>query len=114
VAAPGLGEVGPGPELLGHEFPDGLQHPQPRAVVGAVELDQAVAGQRLRQLQRLLPVQHGYLRSGLDGPAVHEHRHDLQQRPLGLLQQANTPLHRRAQGPLPLGHVHRARPQRVQ
>jgi hypothetical protein len=51
VAALELGEVGPGPKVLGHELPDGPQHPQAGAELGAVEGDGAVAGQRLGQLQ---------------------------------------------------------------
>ncbi len=109
-----LGGVGPGRQPLGHERADGLQHPQPGAVVGGVEVDQAVPGQRLEPLQRLVLVQTGHLGGGLGGPAVHEHRRDLQQRPLGVVQQPDAPLHRGPQGALPLGQVHRARPERVQ
>jgi hypothetical protein len=47
VAASDLGDVGPGLEPLGHKRADGLQHPQPRPELGAVQLDEAVAGQRL-------------------------------------------------------------------
>ena len=83
-------------------------------MLGAVELDQAVAGQRLGQIQRPVLLQPGDLGGGLDGPAAGEDGHDLQQRPLGVIQQAHAPLHRGPQGPLPLGHVHGARPQRVQ
>jgi hypothetical protein len=81
-----LGGVGPGRQPLGHKRANRLQHPQPGAVVGRVEMDQAVPGQRLEAVQRLVLVQAGHLRGGLGGPAVHEHRRGLQQRPLGVLQ----------------------------
>ena len=42
-----LGGVGPGRQPLGHELTHGLEHPRPRPELRAVEVDQAVAGQRL-------------------------------------------------------------------
>ena len=56
----------------------------------------------------------GDLGGGLDGPAVLEDRHDLQQRPLGVVEQADAPVDRGPQGALPIGQVDRAGPQRVQ
>ena len=72
------------------------------------------AGPAPRQLQRPVLLQARHLGGGLDGPAVDEHRRDLQQRPLGVVQQAHAPLHRGPQGALPLGQVHRAGPERIQ
>jgi hypothetical protein len=106
VAALDLGAVGPARQPFGDELPDGLQHPRPGTVVGAVELDQAVADQRFGELQRPVLVQGGHLGGGLDRPAVDEHGHGLQQRPLGLLQQADAPVDGGAQGALALGQVH--------
>jgi hypothetical protein len=74
-----LGDVRPGRQPLGHKRADGLQHPRPGAVAGGVEVDQAVPGQRLGQVQRPVLVQAGHLGGGLDGPAVREHRRDLEQ-----------------------------------
>ena len=48
LAAPDLVGVGPGRQPLGHKLADGLQHPRPGPELRAVEIDQAVAGQRLR------------------------------------------------------------------
>jgi pimeloyl-ACP methyl ester carboxylesterase len=57
VPPPDLGGVGPGRQPLGHELADGLQHPRPGPEPGTVEVDQAMPGQRLRQLQRPVPIQ---------------------------------------------------------
>ena len=114
VAAADLAGVGPARQPLGDEGADGLQHPRPRAGPAVVQVDQAVLGEGLRQLQRPVLVQAGHLRRGLDGPAVHEHRHGLQQGALGVVEQAHAPLDRGPQGLLALGQVHRARPQRVE
>jgi len=108
------GEVGPGRQPLGDERTDGLQHPRPGPVVGWVEVDQAVPGQCLRQLQRPVLGQAGDLGRSLDGPAVHEDRHRLKQRPLGVFQQAMAPLDRGPQRVLAFGHARRAGPQRIQ
>jgi hypothetical protein len=114
VPPPDLAGVGPGGQPLGHERSDGLQHPGPGPEPGAVEVDQAVPGQRLRQLQRPVLLQARHCRRGRDGPAVGEDGRDLQQRPLGVFQQAHAPLDRGAQGALPFGQVHRAGPERIQ
>ena len=111
---PDLGGVGPGRQPLGHERADGLQHPRPGPEPGAVEVDQAVPGQRLGQLQRPVLIQARYLGGGRDGPAVGEHRRDLQQRPLGISQQAYAPSHRGTKGALPLRKVYRAGAERIQ
>jgi hypothetical protein len=79
VPAADLGGVGPEGEMLRHELADGFQHPRPGPEPGAVEVDQAVPGQLLRQLQRPVLIQARHSGGGLDGPAVGEHRRDLEQ-----------------------------------
>ena len=76
--------VGPGRQPLGHELADGLQHPRPGPGLSIVHVDQAVPGQRLKQLQRPVLIQARHLGGRRYGPPVCEHRRDLQQRPLGL------------------------------
>ena len=106
VAAPDLGDVGPSRQPLCDEPADDVQHPQPRAGCGVVELDQAAAGQCLRQIQHPVLGQASDLAGGVDGPAVHEDRHGLQQRPLIVVQQVHAPLHGVSQCALPLRKVH--------
>ena len=47
VAALHLDDVGPGGQPFGDEHADGLQHPAPEPIAGAVGLNQAVPDQRL-------------------------------------------------------------------
>jgi hypothetical protein len=73
-----------------------------------------VLRQRLRQLQCPVLILGRHLGQGLDGPAVDEHRGDLQQRSLGTFQQAYAPFDRGTKGALPLRKVHGAGPERIQ
>lgn len=116
VGVPPLDLVGAGPgrQPLGHKLADGLQHPGPGPELRAVDIDQAVAGQRLGQIQRPILLHARDLGRGLDSPAIGEHRRDLQQRPLVVGQQAHAPLHGGPQGALPFGQVYRAGAERVQ
>jgi len=94
VPALDLGGVRAGGQPLGDKHADDLEHPRAGPVRAAVELDQAVAGQLLGQFQRPVLIQAGHLGRGLGGPAIGEHRRDLQQRPLGVTEQPHAPLHR--------------------
>jgi hypothetical protein len=78
MATADLGDIGPGGQSFGHEHADGLQHPWPAAELGAVEVDQAVAGQGLGQLQGPVLIEAGDLGGGLEGPAVDEAGHGFQ------------------------------------
>ena len=77
-----------------------------RAELGEVETDEAVADQGLGEFAA-----HGghpgsaTSGGGVDGPAVDEHGHRLQQRSLGLVEQADAPLDGGPQCALALGHV---------
>lgn len=79
VAALDLGRVGPGGQALGDEAADRFEHPRSGAVIGDIEIDQTVTGQRLGQVERPVLIQAGDLGGGLHGPAVHEHGHSLEQ-----------------------------------
>jgi hypothetical protein len=116
VATSDLGGVGPRRQPLRDEPADDVQHPQPRAELGfgAVELDQAAAFQGLRQIQHSVLGQASDLSGCVEGPAVYEDRHGLQQRPLVVVQQVHAPLHGVPQRALPVRHVNWTRPQRVQ
>jgi len=116
IGVPGtdLGGIGTGRQPIDHEPADGLQHLAAGPVTGGVELDEAVPGQRLRQLQRPALLQLGHLCSGADGPAADEHRRRLQQRPLRLIEQAHAPLHRGPECALPRRQVYRAGTECVQ
>jgi hypothetical protein len=96
-------DVRPRREPLCDQLADRAQHPRPRAQAVDVDGDEAVAPERLGRVERPVLVHAGDDGRRLDGPAVGEHGRGLQQRPLGLVEQADAPLDGRTQGPLALG-----------
>jgi hypothetical protein len=71
-----LTDVGAGRQSFGYQLADSLQHPGAGAQLGRVQVHEAVAGQRLGQLQRPVCIQVGHLGGRLDRPAAHEHGRD--------------------------------------
>ncbi len=78
VAALDLGHVGACGQPLGDELTDRFEHPRSGPVVGDIEIDQAVTGQRLGQVERPVLIEAGDLSGGLHRPAVYEHGHGLE------------------------------------
>ena len=114
MAALDLGDVRAGRQPFGQEGADRGEHPRPRTSIAYLEADQAIARKRLGQVEGLVLIQVGNRSGGLDCPAVDEHGNCLEQRSLGVVEQAHAPIHGGPKRALALWQVHGAGSQHVE
>ena len=109
-----VGEILAVGEALGGELPHGGQHVEPRPGVHRVDGNEAVARQRVEQIERLVLGQTCDVHRGLDLPPVDEDRQRGQHPLLDFFEEPEAPLDRRPQRSLPFGEIDRAGAQGVE
>ena len=111
------GDVGTGVaggEPLGGELPHRDEHAEARSTVVGDDADEAVAGERVEEVQRLVLGARDDTGGRVDRPPVGEHRQRLHELALPVVEQPEAPLDGRPQGALALGEVDGSRAQRVE
>ena len=111
------GDVGTGVaggEPLGGELPHRDEHAEARPTVVGDDADEAVAGERVEEVQRLVLGARDDTGGRVDRPPVGEHRQRLHELALHVVEQPEAPLDGRPQGALALGEVDGSRAQRVE
>src|SRR6266536_4813904 len=97
MASLDVGEIGIRRRLLGRELPDGLEHPEPRSVVGRIDVHEAVPDEGLEEVEGSVLAEVSDVRRRLDRPAVGEYGERGEHGPFGVVEESDTPINGGAQ-----------------
>ena len=104
----------PSREPLGGKLAHRHEHAESGFDVVRDDADEAVAGEGVEKIQRLVFRPPADARRGIERPSIREHRQGLRELALLVVEESEAPLDRRPQGALALGEVARSRAQGVE